>query len=44
MDLKKNKIKFMEWVKKQYDPNKLETNFRSVWWANRLLDDVLKRE
>ena len=40
----KNKIKFMEWVKKQYDPNKLETSFRSVWWANRLLDDVLKRE
>ena len=43
-EYKKNKIKFMEWVKKQYDPNKLETNFRSVWWANRLLDDVLKRE
>ncbi|MDC1209560.1 tyrosine-protein phosphatase [Pseudomonadota bacterium] len=43
-EYKKNKIKFMEWIKKQYDPYKLETNFRSVWWANRLLDDVLKRE
>jgi len=43
-EYKKNKIKFIEWVKKQYDPNKLESNFRSVWWVNRLLDDVLKRE
>ena len=40
----KNKIKFIDWVKKSYNPEKLESNFRSVWWVNRLLDDFLKRE
>ena len=39
-----DKIKFLDWVKKKYDPIKLEKNFRSIWWVNRLLDDVLKRE
>ncbi len=41
---KKNKMKFVDWVKENYDPEKLERNFRSVWWINRLLDDFLKRE
>ena len=41
---KQNKIKFLDWVKESYDPEKLESNFRSVWWVNRLLDDFLKRE
>ena len=39
-----DKIKFLDWVKKKYDPIKLEKNFRSIWWVNRLVDDVLKRE
>ena len=39
-----DKIKFLDWVKKKYDPSKLEKNFRSIWWVNRLVDDVLKRE
>ena len=41
---KQNKMKFIDWVKEKYDPEKLERNFRSVWWVNRLLDDFLKRE
>ena len=43
-EYKKNEISFLDWVKKKYDPIKLEKNFRSIWWVNRLLDDVLKRE
>ena len=34
----------MYWVKKKYDPIMLEKNFRSIWWVNRLVDDILKRE
>ena len=37
-------MKFIDWVKEKYDPEKLERNFRSVSWVNRLLDDFLKRE
>ena len=44
LDYKKNMIKFMDWVEKEYDPIKLENNFRSIWWVNRLVDDILKRE
>ena len=44
IDYNKHKIKFSEWVKKKYDPKKLENGFRSVWWVNRLLDDILRRE
>ena len=40
----KNNIKFIDWVKENYDPIKLENNFRSIWWVNRFLDDILKRE
>ena len=43
-EYKKNNIKFIEWVKKNYDPIKLENNFRSIWWVNRFIDDILKRE
>ena len=43
-EYKKNKIKFLDWVSKNYEPIKLEKNFRSIWWANRLVDDILKRE
>ena len=41
---KQNKMKFIDWVKEKYNPKKLESDFRSVWWVNRLLDDFLKRE
>ena len=44
LDYRKSKIKFMDWVKNKYSPKKLENSFRSVWWINRLLDDVFRRE
>ena len=34
----------MDWVEKKYDPIQLKNNFRSIWWINRLVDDILKRE
>ena len=34
----------MDWVKNKYNPEKLENSFRSVWWLNRFLDDILRRE
>ena len=40
----KKKIEFLAWVKNQYIPEKLENDFKSVWWINRILDDFLKRE
>ena len=43
-EYKKNKIKLLDWVSKKYEPIKLEKNFRSIWWVNRLVDDILKRE
>ena len=43
-EYKKNKIKLLDWVSKKYEPLKLEKNFRSIWWVNRLVDDILKRE
>jgi protein tyrosine/serine phosphatase len=44
VEYKKSKLKFMDWIKEKYDPIALEKNFRSVWWVNRLVDDILKRE
>ena len=44
IEYKKNKFKFMDWVKDKYNPEKLENSFRSVWWLNRFLDDILRRE
>ena len=43
-EYEKDNIKFIDWVKENYDPIKLENNFRSIWWVNRFLDDILKRE
>ena len=43
-EYKKNKIKLLDWVSKKYEPIQLEKNFRSIWWVNRLVDDILKRE
>ena len=43
-EYKKNRIKLLDWVSKKYEPIQLEKNFRSIWWVNRLVDDILKRE
>jgi protein tyrosine/serine phosphatase len=35
---------FMEWVDSDYDPARVKANFMSSWWANILVDKVLRRE
>ena len=35
---------FFDWVEDVYDPDALQQNFMAKGWANRLVDDVLKRE
>ena len=35
---------FFEWVETIYDPQSLQANFMATGWANRLVDDILKRE
>ena len=38
------KIAFFDWVKDIYDPEKLQAEFLSSFWADRLVDKLLKRE
>ena len=35
---------FYEWVENIYDPEALQASFMAKGWANRLVDDILKRE
>ena len=35
---------FYEWVDTIYDPEALQAQFMTQGWANRLVDDILKRE
>jgi protein tyrosine/serine phosphatase len=34
----------LEWVDKAYDPKILRNEFHSQWWANVLVDKILRRE
>lgn len=38
------KIAFFDWVKDIYDPEKLQAEFLSSFWADRFVDKLLKRE
>jgi protein tyrosine/serine phosphatase len=35
---------FLEWVDKVYDPAAVKASFMSQWWANLLVDKILRRE
>ena len=35
---------FYDWVENIYDPEALQASFMAKGWANRLVDDILKRE
>ena len=35
---------FFDWVDTHYQPDELQAQFMSHGWANRLIDDILKRE
>ena len=34
----------LEWVDHAYDPKTLRSEFHSQWWANVLVDKILRRE
>lgn len=35
---------FMQWVEEDYDRAKVKASFMSSWWANVLVDNILRRE
>ena len=35
---------FFDWVDNIYDPDTLQAEFMAEGWANRLVDDILRRE
>ena len=35
---------FLDWVRKDYDRQAVKDSFHSQWWANQLVDFVLRRE
>ena len=43
-ETKENGKSFLEWVNEDYDPVRVKAGFMSDWWANVLVDRVLKRE
>jgi len=37
-------LTLLEWTERAYDPKKLQGEFRAQWWANVLVDKILRRE
>ena len=37
-------IEFWDWVEKVYDPDEIAHSFKARGWANRLVNNLLKRE
>lgn len=35
---------FMDWVRTSYDRDAVRASFHSSWWANKLVDGILRRE
>jgi protein tyrosine/serine phosphatase len=35
---------FLQWVKEDYDPARVQAAFMTQWWANALVDNILRRE
>ena len=35
---------FREWIEKHYDRDAVEKSFHSQWWANHIVDRILRRE
>jgi uncharacterized protein (TIGR01244 family) len=40
----KRPMPFLQWVDEVYDPDALKAAFHSSWWANVLVDRILRRE
>ena len=43
-ETKENGKSFMDWVEQDYDQDKVIASFHSQWWANLLVDRILRRE
>lgn len=43
-ETKANAKPFMQWVEEDYDPAAVKAAFMSSWWANILVDKILRRE
>lgn len=41
---KDNGKSFMDWVEQDYDKPKVRADFKAEWWANILVDRILRRE
>lgn len=37
-------LSLLEWMERDYDPDKLKAEFRAGWWGNVLVDKILRRE
>jgi uncharacterized protein (TIGR01244 family) len=44
LDETKEQKPFIDWVREDYDPPKVKAAFMSQWWANILVDKILRRE
>ena len=43
-DAKQSGKSFMQWVDEDYDKERVQAAFKGQWWANILVDRVLRRE
>ena len=37
-------LSLVDWTQRVYDPAKLKAEFHAQWWANILVDKILRRE
>jgi protein tyrosine/serine phosphatase len=44
LDQTQEKKPFLDWVREDYDPPTVKSQFMSQWWANILVDKILRRE
>ena len=44
VDARLRPMPFLQWVDEVYDPETVKANFHSQWWANVLVDRILRRE
>jgi protein tyrosine/serine phosphatase len=43
-DCERAPMPFLSWVDRVYDPGQVKATFLSQWWANLLVDKILRRE
>jgi protein tyrosine/serine phosphatase len=43
-ETKASRKPFLQWVDEDYDPERVKAAFMGEWWANILVDKILRRE